>query len=176
MFLSRETLSYLLDWNQRVIDPRWGTQDTGLIRPPCGEWTLAPFIIPFQLKPSKKWLNNQQHANGAIYPSYGRTLVIGLGMSGQCQMSHSNAKWVRQMMEGWRKEESNEKNKEKAMLIRLWLNINWNFCISWFSSECSMPVLMSVTCPLQTAVNRDTEHVSSVWVSVVMPSLVLVCL
>lgn len=98
---------------QRVKDPRWGTQDRGPIRPLCGEWTPAPFIIPFQLKPSKKWLNNQLQANGAIYPCYGRTLVIGLGMSGQCQMSHSNAKRVRQMTESRRREQSNEKQSKR---------------------------------------------------------------
>lgn len=100
-------------WRKPVIDPRWGTQDGGPIRPLCGEWTQVPFIIPFQLKPSKKWLNNQLQANGAIYPCYGRTLVIGLGMSGQCQMSYSNAKRVRQMIKSGRRGETGEKQRKR---------------------------------------------------------------
>lgn len=99
---------------QHVADPRWGAEDRVTIRPLCREWTSAPFITSFQLKPSKKWLNNQLQANGAIYPCYGRTLVIDLGMSGQRQMSHSNGKGVRRMTE-----RRVIRNKEKEMLISL---------------------------------------------------------
>lgn len=99
---------------QHVADPRWGAEDRVTIRPLCREWTSAPFITSFQLKPSKKWLNNQLQANEAIYPCYGRTLVIDLGMSGQRQMSHSNGKGVRRMTE-----RRVIRNKEKEMLISL---------------------------------------------------------
>ncbi len=141
------------DWSgQMVIDPRWGTQDRGPIRPLCGEWTPTPFIIPFQLKLSKKWLNNQLLANGAIYPCYRRTLVIGLGMSGQCQLSHSDAKQVRWIIESWKREESNEEQRQRSAYQPV-QNANMNSShgkISPFMSSVtvwSTPcVLMSLTC------------------------------
>jgi len=51
----------------------------------------------------------------------GGTLVIGLGLSGQCQMSRSDAKQVRRMTESkeclrgcWSNEERREGNARKA--------------------------------------------------------------
>lgn len=108
------TTCFLRERWPALTDPRWGAEDRVTIRPLCREWTSAPFITSFQLKPSKKWLNNQLQANGAIYPCYGRTLVIDLGMSGQRQMSHSNGKGVRRMTE-----RRVIRNKEKEMLISL---------------------------------------------------------